>query len=93
MRTTFGSTRLAFAGAVMLGTMYLALRARRRPVATGVEQIVGDYAVAVEDFEGAGPVRIYGELWNAVVDGRVARGQRLRVDRVEGLTLYVSPEK
>ncbi len=82
-----------FAGAAMLGTMYLALRAKRRPVVTGAEQIVGDYAEAVEDFEGAGRVRIYGELWNAVADGRVARGQRLRVDRVQGLTLYVSPEK
>ncbi|MGQ0385324.1 MAG: NfeD family protein [Gammaproteobacteria bacterium] len=82
-----------FAGAAMLGTMYLALRARRRPVATGAEQIVGDFAEAVEDFDGKGKVRIYGELWNAVSGARVSRGQRLRVDRVDGLTLHVSPDK
>jgi membrane-bound serine protease (ClpP class) len=82
-----------FAGAAMLGTMYLALRARRRPVATGTEQLVGDYAEAVRDFEGKGQVRIYGELWNAVSGARVARGQRVRVDRVEGLTLHVSPDQ
>ncbi|HEY7752377.1 MAG TPA: nodulation protein NfeD [Steroidobacteraceae bacterium] len=81
-----------FAGAAMLGTMYLALRARKRPVATGTEQLVGDYAEAVRDFEGRGQVRIYGELWNAVSSARVARGQRVRVDRVDGLTLHVSPE-
>lgn len=82
-----------FAGAAMLGTMYLAMRARRRPVVTGTEQLVGDLAEAVEDFEGKGRVRIYGELWNAVAGGKVAQGQRLRVDRVDGLTLYVSPDK
>lgn len=82
-----------FAGAAMLGTMYLAMRARRRPVVTGAEQLVGDTAEAVEDFEGRGRVRIYGELWNAVASGKVAQGQRLRVDRVDGLTLYVSPGK
>jgi membrane-bound serine protease (ClpP class) len=82
-----------FAGAAMLGTMYLALRARKRPVATGAEQLVGDFAEAVGDFEGKGQVRIYGELWNAVSGARVARGQRVRVDRVEGLTLHVSPDQ
>ena len=46
-----------------------------------------------EDFEGKGAVRIYGERWNAVTSGRVVRGQRVRVDRVEGLTLHVSPEQ
>ncbi len=81
-----------FAGATMLGTMYLAMRARRRPVATGTEQLVGDHAEAVEDFEGKGRVRIYGELWNAVASTKVTQGQRLRVDRVDGLTLYVSPD-
>jgi membrane-bound serine protease (ClpP class) len=81
------------AGGAMLGTMWLAMRARRARVVTGSEQLVGDFAEAVEDFEGKGRVRIYGELWNAVASGRVATGQRLRIDRVDGLTLHVSPEK
>jgi membrane-bound serine protease (ClpP class) len=82
-----------FAGAAMLGTMYLAMRARRRPVVTGTEQLVGDFAEVVDDFQQRGNVRIYGELWNAVSTGPVARGQRVRVDRVDGLTLHVSPDK
>ncbi|MBX3702748.1 MAG: nodulation protein NfeD [Steroidobacteraceae bacterium] len=82
-----------FAGAAMLGTMYLAARARRSPVVTGSEQMVGDHAEAVEDFDGKGRVRIYGEFWNAVSSGPVTRGQRVRVDRMEGLTLFVSPDK
>ncbi|HEY5558423.1 MAG TPA: nodulation protein NfeD [Steroidobacteraceae bacterium] len=81
----------AFAGTAMLATMWLAMRARRRPIVTGVEQLVGDVAVALTDFSGPGEVRIYGEQWNAISTVPVRRGQRLRVDRVEGLTLHVSP--
>ena len=80
-----------FAGAAMLGTLWLAARARRRPVATGAEQLVGSIAEAVTAFTDQGQVRIYGELWNAVSSQPVASGQRLRIDRVDGLTLFVSP--
>ncbi len=79
------------AGTLMLGTLWLAMRARRRPVATGREQLIGDTAEAVDGFTSQGQVRIYGELWNAVSSRPVAAGQRLRVDRVQGLTLHVSP--
>ena len=79
------------AGSVMLGTIWLAMRARRRPVATGREQMVGDTAEAVGAFIGKGQVRIYGELWNAVSSKPVAAGQQLRIDSVHGLTLHVSP--
>jgi membrane-bound serine protease (ClpP class) len=73
--------------------MWMAMRARRRPVVTGAEQLVGDLAEAMSDFSGAGQVRIYGEQWNAISRVPVTRGQRLRVDRVEGLTLHVSPSE
>ena len=78
-------------GTLMLGTIWLAMRARRRPVSTGREQLVGDTAEAVSAFNGKGQVRIYGELWNAVSTEPVAEGQQLRIDRVHGLTLFVSP--
>jgi membrane-bound serine protease (ClpP class) len=79
------------AGAAILGTIWMAMRARRRPVATGREQLVGDIAEAVDGFSDEGQVRIYGELWNAVSTRPVAAGQRVRVDRVDGLKLHVSP--
>jgi membrane-bound serine protease (ClpP class) len=70
----------------------MAVRARHRPVVTGAEQLVGDVAEAVSDFSGEGQVRIYGEQWNAISRVPVTRGQRLRIDRVDGLTLHVSPQ-
>jgi membrane-bound serine protease (ClpP class) len=82
-----------FAGIAMLATMWMAMRARRRPVVTGAEQLIGDLAEAVSDFSGEGQVRIYGEQWNAISRVPVTRGQRLRIDRVDGLTLHVSPKE
>lgn len=82
-----------FAGIAMLATMWMAMRSRRRPIVTGAEQLVGDFAEAVSDFSGEGQVRIYGEQWKAISRVPVARGQRLRIDRVDGLTLHVSPKE
>jgi membrane-bound serine protease (ClpP class) len=55
--------------------------------------LAGAFAEAIEAFSGRGSVRIFGEEWAAVSTQPVARGQRVRIDRVEGLTLHVSPEK
>jgi membrane-bound serine protease (ClpP class) len=85
---------MALAGAlvVMLMASYFA-RSRRRPVVTGATQMLSEPATAIADFERSGPVRIHGEIWNAVTRAPVRNGQRLRVIRVDGLTLEVEPEE
>jgi membrane-bound serine protease (ClpP class) len=75
-----------------MGMVWFAARARARPVTTGVEELLGEPAVALEDFTGRGRVRIRGEVWQAQSDGAVRRGQPLRVTALEGLTLRVVPE-
>ncbi len=83
---------LALTGAIaFLATGALVLRSRRRPVATGVEQLLSETAIALEDFEHAGLVQIRGEIWRAVANEQIRKGQRLRVSRVAGLTLEVVP--
>lgn len=79
------------AGMVMFGTVWMAVRARRTPVTTGSEQLVGARAVARDGFTGSGTVRIFGEDWNAVSSLPVAPGQSVTIERVDGLTLYVRP--
>ncbi len=79
------------AGIVMFGTVWMAMRARRRPVTTGSEQLVGAQAVAADGFTGSGTVRIFGEDWNAESPVPIAPGQKVVIERVEGLTLHVRP--
>ncbi|MEO6264856.1 MAG: nodulation protein NfeD [Luteimonas sp.] len=74
-----------------MGVVWLAARARRQPVTTGVEELVGHMAVAVDDFEGRGHVRIRGEVWQAECAAPVRRGESLRVLAMDGLTLRVAP--
>jgi membrane-bound serine protease (ClpP class) len=85
---------MALAGAlVLLAIVSFAVRARRRPVVSGVEGLSREVAEAVEDFERQGLVRVHGELWTAVSPEPVRSGQRLRIRKVDGLVIQVEPER
>lgn len=66
-------------------------RARRRPVVSGVEELLQQTAVALSDFDGHGRVRVRGEVWQADSVVPVTRGQPLRVVAINGLVLHVEP--
>ncbi|BBM68171.1 NfeD family protein [Rhodothermus marinus] len=73
-----------------------ALRIQRRPARVGDETLIGQQAVAREDFvpEGdhfQGYVFIHGEWWRACSTAPVRAGQPVRIERREGLCLWVSP--
>ena len=83
---------MALAGAlVLLAIVSFAVRARRRPVVSGVEGLTREIAEAVEDFERNGLVRVHGELWQAVSTLPVRAGQRLQILGVDGLVIRVGP--
>src|SRR5690606_39424927 len=90
-RGVIGGVALAGGVVVLLTATYFA-RSHRRPVATGVQQLLQETAVAMESFERTGLVRIHGEIWRAVSRTPVHEGQRLRVVDVDGLTLRVEPK-
>ena len=69
----------------------MALRARRRPVVSGRDELLGMEGVALADFSGEGSVRIHSEIWRARAVRPVHRGERIRVTGVQGLTLSVEP--
>jgi membrane-bound serine protease (ClpP class) len=70
----------------------LALNARKRPVVTGKEELIGRIAEATASFKNEGRVRVRGEDWQARTEHPVQRGQRVRIIGMEGLTLIVEPE-
>ncbi|MFC5577828.1 nodulation protein NfeD [Lysobacter niabensis] len=74
-----------------MSVIWFAARARRQPVVTGVEELVGHLAVATDAFHGRGYVRIRGEIWQAVSTTPVQQGQAVRVQAMDGLVLEVVP--
>jgi membrane-bound serine protease (ClpP class) len=79
-------------GLIVAGIVYLATRSMRRPVATGVQGMIGASAEVVGDFPGRGRVRYGGELWSARSQVTLQAGDMVRIVRVEGLTLWVEPQ-
>ncbi|HET7586520.1 MAG TPA: nodulation protein NfeD [Gammaproteobacteria bacterium] len=69
----------------------LAVRAHRRAVVTGAPDMIGEIALPLAAFTDLGQVRVHGEIWRARAAGHVKKNQRLKVVRMEGLTLDVEP--
>lgn len=66
-------------------------RSQRRAVVTGAEHMVGDIAEVIDWADGEGHVWTAGERWQARGEGSFEPGQKVRIDRLDGLTLIVSP--
>jgi membrane-bound serine protease (ClpP class) len=82
------ATVAAFA---LLGLIWLAMRSRKLPVVSGVEELTKAVATALEDFDREGAVWVHGERWRARSATAVRKGQELRVTAVENLVLRVEP--
>ena len=84
---------LALFAALVTGLLVtLALRARRNPVRTGREGMIGEHGKALKPLagtRGAGKVLVHGEYWDAVADEPVAAGEEVEVVAVENFTLRV----
>ncbi len=90
-RSLIGGIAAAGAIGMLVMASYFA-KARRQPVATGVERLLAERAIALGDFDEQGLVRIHGEIWSAITRSPVKNGETLRVTAVDGLTLHVEPE-
>jgi membrane-bound serine protease (ClpP class) len=72
----------------------LAVASQRRPAVTGVAGMVGEVGHALTAIEPgkAGRVATHGEIWRAVASDSISEGDRLRITRVDGLTVTVRKE-
>jgi membrane-bound serine protease (ClpP class) len=73
------------------GILASAVQARRRPVRTGSEEMIGSTGQVVSWLGGEGRVQIHGEIWAARSVHGLAKGERVRVASRTGLTLVVEP--
>lgn len=81
------------AALIIVTTLWLAVRAHRRPVVSGAEELLEDRGQALQDFSAAGDgsVRIHSETWNAHSKTPIRAGEAVKVIRREGLKLVVEP--
>ena len=90
-----------FSVVFVLGVSRLALRARRRPVVTGSEALIGSVGVVLDgglspadvtaDGASGGWAQVHGERWRVSSTAPVAAGHAVRVTARRGLTLTVVP--
>jgi len=78
--------------AITIILLRLAMAAHKRKAVTGREGMIDSVGVAETNLEPSGKVFVHGELWDARAPAAVAKGARVRVRAVEGLTLVVEPE-
>lgn len=75
-----------------VGVVYLALRARRRQVVSGQEEMIGLIGEVLESSkDGSARVRVHSEEWLARADKPLKRGQKIKIVGMEGLKLIVEP--
>jgi len=68
---------------------FMALRAQRMPVFTGVEGLIHEIGTARSPLTPRGKVFVHGEIWDAVAEEPVAAGEPVEVMAVRNLTLAV----
>ena len=83
-----GATSAAF----VLFVVGLAVKARRRRVVTGPEELLRCHGVVMGDSAGAVWARVHGEVWQVRCPVPLTEGQRVRVIRIDGLSLDVDPD-
>ncbi len=67
------------------------IKAQRRKPVTGNEGIVGEIGETITDLNPDGQVRVHGEIWNATSsEGKLKKGSRIKVDKIQDLRLTVS---
>jgi membrane-bound serine protease (ClpP class) len=67
----------------------MALKAHRRPVVSGREELIGSTGEALADCEQEGWAQIHGETWRIRSTAPLKAGQRVRVVAMQGLLLEV----
>jgi membrane-bound serine protease (ClpP class) len=85
---------LAMVGTVVAFFMFamaLALKARSRRPATGVEGLIGQIGIAKEAFDTTGMIHVAGEYWQAKTTAPVQTGAKVEITDMQGMVLTVRP--
>ncbi len=75
----------------ILAVATLAVKARKRPIVSGREDMTGQLGKVLKWSKNTGTVIIRGEIWQAQSAHALKAEQQIRVTKIKGLTLMVEP--
>ena len=76
----------------MIAVLRMAHKARKRPVVSGSEELIGASGEVLDVSADVSWVRVHSERWRAASDAPLHPGQRVHVTGREGLVLKVEPD-
>jgi len=80
--------------AFIAAAVYWGIRAHRRQVSAGKEELIGKTAEVMVALKPKGVVFIQGERWTAISEkGRVELGEEVIITKVDGLKLWVTKKQ
>lgn len=67
----------------------LAILAHKGKVVTGSEGMIGETGIVLRSFGNRAQVQVHGEIWNAKSEHNLTKGDKVVVEKVEGMVLFV----
>ena len=76
---------------IVAGYCYFVMfQSMRTKAKTGLEAMIGEEALVVEDIDPQGTVEVKGEIWTATARGeKIAMGEKVRIKVAKGMVLVV----
>ena len=84
------SAVITAAALLLIMTMRIFLRIRRQAPVSGIQMLVGQSGESIDNFTDSGMVKVEGELWQAITDTPLQKGDKAKISTVNGLTLTVT---
>ena len=81
------------ASAFFMVVIWLAIKAQLRKHFSGAEAMINAEAEAVTDIVGEGEVFLKGEYWKAISDRPIKKGAKVKIIKIDGLSLNVEEVK
>ena len=78
---------------LLVFTVRIAIRVHKKRIKTGLNSLIGEPGQALEDFAREGQVRVGAEIWRAVSEAPVEKGDDISVTSVDGLVLHVEKKE
>jgi membrane-bound serine protease (ClpP class) len=86
--TVFIPMLIIFIGVVVVG-LVLAIKTRLTKPRTGDQGLIGEVGTALETFRLRGQILVHGEVWKAITNEKIKKGEEVRVVGIDGLKLRI----